>query len=85
MGLFSASLGVTAPVLAGVVIAGTALAAVIGGISGAADDGVPHVRELTSAARNMGSSMDEVSDTYHSTLSNMEATASVADQYLLFG
>lgn len=82
MGLFSASLGVTAPVLAGVVIAGTALAAVIGGISGAADDGVPHVRELTSAARNMGSSMDEVSDTYHSTLSNMEATASVADQYI---
>ena len=82
MGLFSASLGVTAPVLAGVVIAGTALAAVIGGISGAADDGVPHVRELTSAARDMGSSMDEVSDTYHSTLSNMEATASVADQYI---
>ena len=30
----------------------------------------------------MGSSMDEVSDTYHSTLSNMEATASVADQYI---
>ena len=82
MGLFSASLGVTAPILAGVVIAGTALAAVIGGISGAADDGVPHVRELTSAARDMGSSMDEVSDTYHSTLSNMEATASVADQYI---
>ena len=82
MGLFSASLGVTAPVLAGVVIAGTALAAVIGGISGAADDGVPHVRELTSAARDMGSSMDDVSDTYHSTLSNMEATASVADQYI---
>ena len=82
MGRFSASLGVTAPVLAGVVIAGTALAAVIGGISGAADDGVPHVRELTSAARDMGSSMDEVSDTYHSTLSNMEATASVADQYI---
>ena len=82
MGLFSASLGVTAPVLAGVVIAGTALTAVIGGISGAADDGVPHVRELTSAARDMGSSMDEVSDTYHSTLSNMEATASVADQYI---
>lgn len=45
-------------------------------------DGVPHVRELTSAARDMGSSMDEVSDTYHSTLSNMEATASVADQYI---
>ena len=82
MGLFSASLGVTAPVLAGVVIAGTALAAVIGGISGAADDGVPHVRELTSAARDMGSSMDEVSDTYHSALSSMEATASVADQYI---
>lgn len=80
MGLFTATLGPAAPVLVGVALAGTALATVVAGLSGAADATVPSVKELTSAARDMG--MEEASASYDSTLSNMAATASVADQYI---
>ena len=82
MGLFTATLGPAAPVLVGVALAGTALATVVAGLSGAADATVPSVKELTSAARDMGDSMEEASASYDSTLSNMAATASVADQYI---
>ena len=37
---------------------------------------------MTSAAREMGDSMEEAGNNYDATLSNMEATASVADQYI---
>ena len=76
MGLFTATLGPAAPVLVGVALA------VVAGLSGAADATVPSVKELTSAARDMGDSMEEASASYDSTLSNMAATASVADQYI---
>ena len=82
MGLFTATLGPAAPVLVGVALEGTALATVVAGLSGAADATVPSVKELTSAARDMGDSMEEASASYDSTLSNMAATASVADQYI---
>lgn len=44
MGLFTATLGPAAPVLVGVALAGTALATVVAGLSGAVDATVPSVR-----------------------------------------
>ena len=75
--LFTGSLaGLAGPLtLAGTVTLVTALAT-------SADATVPSVKELTSAARDMGDSMEEASASYDSTLSNMAATASVADQYI---
>ena len=51
-------------------------------LSSAANDTVPSVQELTTAAQNMGSAMKEAGTDYDTTLSSMEATASVADQYI---
>ena len=40
------------------------------------------MQELTTAAHNMGNAMKEAGTDYDTTLSGMEATASVADQYI---
>lgn len=73
--LFTGSLALASVAIAGTVTLVTALAT-------SADATVPSVKELTSAARDMGDSMEEASESYDSTLSNMAATASVADQYI---
>lgn len=80
--LFTGMLGPAAPAIVAVALAGTALTGVIAGLSGAADESVPPVKELTSAARELGDSMEEAGTKYDATLSNMDATASVADQYI---
>jgi len=80
--LFTGSLaGLAGPLtLASVAIAGTVT--LVTALATSADATAPSVKELTSAARDMGDSMEEASESYDSTLSNMAATASVADQYI---
>lgn len=67
-------MGVTAAV-AGVVGVVTALAA-------SADAGVPSVKELTEAARDMQEAMDEAGSTYEETANQTLATAEVASIYI---
>lgn len=70
------------PVLGTAALAAGGVAAVVALLSSAANDTVPSVQELTAAAQNMGSAMKEAGTDYDTTLSSMEATASVADQYI---
>ena len=70
------------PVLGTAALAAGGVAAVVALLSSAANDTVPSVQELTTAAHDMGSAMKEASADYDTTLSSMEATASVADQYI---
>lgn len=70
------------PVLGTAALAAGGVAAVVALLSSAANDTVPSVQELTAAAQNMGSAMKEAGTDYSTTLSSMEATASVADQYI---
>lgn len=70
------------PVLGTTALAAGGVAAVVALLSSAANDTVPSVQELTAAAQNMGSAMKEAGTDYSTTLSSMEATASVADQYI---
>ena len=70
------------PVLGTAALAAGGVAAVVALLSSAANDTVLSVQELTTAAQNMGSAMKEAGTDYDTTLSSMEATASVADQYI---
>lgn len=70
------------PVLGTAALAAGGVAAVVALLSSAANDTVPSVQELTTAAQNMGSAMKEAGTDYGTTLSSMEATDSVADQYI---
>ena len=70
------------PVLGTAALAAGGVAAVVALLSSAANDTVPSVQELTTAAHNMGNAMKEAGTDYDTTLSGMEATASVADQYI---
>ena len=76
------ALTTVAPVLGTAALAAGGVAAVVALLSSAANDTVPSVQELTTAAQNMGSAMKEAGTDYDTTLSSMEATASVADQYI---
>lgn len=67
-------MAITAAV-AGVVGVVTALAT-------AADDGVPSVKELTTAAREMGEAMDEANATFEENASQALATAELAGVYI---
>lgn len=76
------TLTTVAPVLGTAALAAGGVAAVVALLSSAANDTVPSVQELTTAAHNMGNAMKEAGTDYDTTLSGMEATASVADQYI---
>ena len=76
------TLTTVAPVLGTAALAAGGVAAVVALLSSAANDTVPAVQELTTAAQNMGSAMKEAGTDYDTALSSMEATASVADQYI---
>lgn len=76
------TLTTVAPVLGTAALAAGGVATVVALLSSAANDTVPSVQELTTAAQNMGSAMKEAGTDYDTTLSSMEATASVADQYI---
>ena len=76
------ALTTVAPVLGTAALAAGGVATVVALLSSAANDTVPSVQELTTAAQNMGSAMKEAGTDYDTALSSMEATASVADQYI---
>lgn len=76
------TLTTVAPLLGTAALAAGGVAAVVALVSSAANDTVPSVQDLTTAAHDMGSAMKEASADYDTTLSSMEATASVADQYI---
>lgn len=80
--LFTGTLAGLAGPLAIAAVATAGVVTVVTALATSSDDSVPPVKELTSAARDMGDSMEEASASYDSTLSNMAATASVADQYI---
>ncbi len=56
-------------------------AAVVGFVT-ATDDGVPSVRELTEAARELDETLEAAAGTYDSTASSVIAAANVADTYI---
>ena len=56
-------------------------AAVVGFVT-ATDDGVPSVRELTEAARELDETLEAAAGTYDSTASSVLAAANVADTYI---
>lgn len=59
-----------------------ALAAGVMALTTAADDGVPSVKELSAAAREMGEAMEEASAAYEETATQTLATAEVAGVYI---
>ena len=68
-----------------VFLAAGAAAALAGGVvalAAAANEGVPSVKELTEAARDMRKTMDEAGETYEDTARQTMATAEVADLYI---
>jgi len=67
------------------VMGGAAVAAVTAAVVGfvtATDDGVPSVRELTEAARELDETLEAAAGTYDSTASSVLAAANVADTYI---
>ncbi len=67
--------------LAGAAIAGVVAAVATLAIT-ASDDGVPSVRELTEAAREMGDVMEDAKATYDDSVASTLAAANVADTYI---
>ena len=67
------TLTTVAPVLGTAALAAGGVATVVALLSSAANDTVPSVQELTTAAQNMGSAMKEAGTDYDTTLSSMEA------------
>lgn len=59
-----------------------ALTAGIASLVSAANEGVPSVKELTEAAREMDETMDEAKATYDDTVASTMAAAGVADTYI---
>lgn len=80
--LFSGTIGAVAGPLAIAAVATAGVVTAVTALATSADDSVPPVKELTSAARDLNDSMEEAGIKYDATISNMEATASVADQYI---
>ncbi|MGN0184681.1 MAG: phage tail tape measure protein, partial [Aristaeellaceae bacterium] len=75
--LFSAAAPIAA-VVAGV----AALTAGIVALASAANEGIPSVKELTGAAREMGKTIDDAKATYEETSASTLAAANVADTYI---
>ena len=74
----------TGPVgaILGAAAAVAAVTAAVVGFAAAADDGVPSVRELTEAARELDGTLEAAAGTYDSTASSVIAAANVADTYI---
>lgn len=69
-------------VILGAVGAVAALTAGIVALVSSANEGIPSVKELTEAARQMQESMEDAAQNYDETKSSMLATASVAEHYI---
>ena len=81
MGLLSASIpGVN--VIMGVAAGVAAITAAVVGFVTAANEGVPSVKDLTSAARDMQDVMEDANAAYNETVSSTMAAANVADTYI---
>lgn len=76
--LFTGPVGIILAAVAGV----AALTAAIVGMVESANEGVPTVKELTEAARDMDESMSQAAENYNAASINMTATASVAETYI---
>lgn len=76
--LFTGPAGAALGAVAGV----AAVTAAVVGFVTAANEGVPSVKELTEAAREMTEAMEAASDTYNETMTATLATAQVADTYI---
>lgn len=81
MGLLTASIpGVN--VIMGVAAGVAAITAAVVGFVSAANEGVPSVKELTEAAREMNDTMEDAKVAYEETVSSTLAAANVADTYI---
>ncbi len=80
MGALAATPGVN--IIVGVTAAIAGVVGVVTALATAADAGVPSVKELTEAARDMQEAMDEASVSYQETATQTMATAEVASIYI---
>lgn len=69
-------------IILGVTAAVAGITAGVVALTNAANDGVPSVKELTAAAREMGEAMEEASAAYEASATETLATAEVAQQYI---
>lgn len=69
------------PLMLGVAAFGALTAAVVGFVS-AANEGVPSVKELTDAARELGDALEDADKSYQASATDIAATAAVADTYI---
>ena len=69
-------------IIMGVTAAVAGLVGIVTALATAADDGVPSVKELTTAAQDMGEAMEEATVSYDKTATSTLAAASVADTYI---
>ncbi len=69
-------------VIMGVVAGVAAVTAGIVALVSAVNEGVPSVKELTEAAREMNAAIEEAEEGYAETSASMEATANVAESYI---
>lgn len=81
MSLLTASIpGVN--IIMGVAVGVAAITAAVVGFISAANEGIPSVKELTGAAREMGKTIDDAKATYEETSASTLAAANVADTYI---
>lgn len=69
-------------IIMGVTAAVAGITAAVVALANSADDGVPSVKELTTAAQEMGEAMDEASATFEENASQALATAELAGVYI---
>ncbi len=69
-------------IIMGVTAAVAGVAGVVTALATAANEGIPSVKELSEAARDMRKAMDEAGETYEETARQTMATAEVADLYI---
>lgn len=69
-------------IIMGVTAAVAGITAAVVALANSADDGVPSVKELTTAAREMGEAMDEANATFEENASQALATAELAGVYI---
>lgn len=78
----SALLSASINIIMGVTAAVAGITAAVVALANSADDGVPSVKELTTAAQEMGEAMDEASATFEENASQALATAELAGVYI---
>ena len=81
-GIFAGTMGVALGPVVAVTAAVAGVVGVVTALATAADAGVPSVKELTEAARDMQEAMDEAGASYEETATQTMATAEVASIYI---